>query len=81
MMEANLRPSWPSYQSQMYCLHKLSEVCTQFQEETAIHYSLLHLVQPTLVTVQQGMYYYCLYGLQCLMGCACNLRKKNYALW
>jgi len=33
MTEANLRPSWPSYQSHMhsmYCLHKSREVCTQF---------------------------------------------------
>ena len=30
MTEANLRRSWPSYQSHMYCLHKSGEVCTQF---------------------------------------------------
>jgi len=33
MTEANLRRSWPSYQSHMYCLHKSGEVCTQFHME------------------------------------------------
>ena len=37
MTKANLRPSCPSYQF----LHKLGEVCTQFQEKTAIHFSTL----------------------------------------
>ena len=40
MTEANLRPS--SYQSHnMYYLHKSGEVCTQFQEKTAIHFATL----------------------------------------
>ena len=35
MTEANLRPSWPSYQLHMhsmllYCFHKSGEVCTEF---------------------------------------------------
>jgi len=42
----------------MYFLHKSGEVCTQFQEKTAIHFILLYLVQPTSVTVQQGTYAY-----------------------
>ena len=52
MTEANLQLLWPSYYQlhNMYCLHKSGEVCTQFQERTAIH--LLHLVQSTSVTVQ-----------------------------
>jgi len=54
MTEANLRPSWPSYQSHMhsmllYCLHKSGEVCTYF-------HILLCLVQFTSVTVQRGIY-------------------------
>ena len=40
----------------MHCLHKLGEVCTQFQEKIAIHFILLHLVHPTSVTVQQSKY-------------------------
>ena len=48
MTEANLWPLWPSYQSHnMYCLHRLGEVCTQFYEKIAIHFILLRLVQPT----------------------------------
>ena len=42
MSEANLQPSWPFYQlHNMYCLHKSSEVCTQFQEKIAIHFATL----------------------------------------
>ena len=51
MTEAKLRPLWPSYQSHnMYCLHKLRKVCTQFQDNCI----LLRLVQPTLGTVQEA---------------------------
>ena len=86
MTEANLWPSWPSYQSHMYCLHRLGEFCTQFYEKTAIHFILLRLVQPAWVTVQRGMYtksqdaWYGLYWLQSSASYARNSRKNNYAL-
>jgi len=38
----------------MYCLH--SKVHTQFQEKNSNTFILLRLLQPTLVTVQWGMY-------------------------
>ena len=40
MIEANLRPSWPSYLlHNMYCLHKSDELCTQLQKKAAIHFA------------------------------------------
>jgi len=95
MTEANLRPSWASYQSHnTYCLHKSCPVCIQFQEgKKAIHFILLRLVQPTSVTGMLTIWWkssctltsaakdawYCLYRLQSLTDYARNSRKKKYA--
>ena len=54
MTEANLLPSY--IPTSLTAFIKLGKVCIQFQEKAAIHCILLHLVQHTLVTVQQGMY-------------------------
>jgi len=57
MTETSLQPSWPSSQfHNMYCLLRLGGCLCTIPGKTAIHFILLQLVQPTLVTVQRAMY-------------------------
>ena len=44
MTEANLRPLWPFYLSHnIFCLHKVGKVCTQFQEKNSYTFYLAML--------------------------------------
>ena len=91
MTEANLRPSWPSYQLHMYCLHKSDKVCTQFQKKTTIDFATLgrtyighsstrlihNLMKSCALTSVVKDAWYCLYRLQSSMGYARNSRKTT----